>query len=100
MKITDDRPVNGSPEIAAELEKIELALREPQTDERYMQLYAAQQALAWAMNPNGFASPFATIQRGLVRPLTGDIQEDSAGYPGGSRPPRSSGSHALPQSGQ
>jgi hypothetical protein len=56
--------------IRTELDRIETALRDPQTDERYCQLYAAQQALAWAMNPSGFASPFATIQRGLVRPLS------------------------------
>jgi hypothetical protein len=64
--------------VKSELERIECALRDPQTDERYCQLYAAQQALAWAMNPSGFASPFATIQRGLVRPLT-STQEDSEG---------------------
>jgi hypothetical protein len=57
--------------IARELERLEKALGEPQTDERYCQLYAAQQALAWAVDPDGFASPYATIQRGLVRPLTG-----------------------------
>jgi hypothetical protein len=56
-------------QIQRELERIECALRDPQTDERYCQLYAAQQALAWALDPSGFASPFATIQRGLVMPL-------------------------------
>jgi hypothetical protein len=55
--------------IERELNRIEAALREPQTDERYCQLYAAQQALAWATEPDGFKSPYETIQRGLVQPL-------------------------------
>ncbi|HEY2684602.1 MAG TPA: hypothetical protein VGI93_13890 [Steroidobacteraceae bacterium] len=63
-----------------ELEKIEVALREPQTEERYIALYAAQQALCWAINPVGFESPYRTIQHGLVRPLTG-IQEAPVSYP-------------------
>lgn len=57
--------------VRTELEKIEVALREPQTDEQYTQLYAAQQALAWALSPGAFASPYQTIQSGLVQPLTG-----------------------------
>ena len=78
MKITDDRPVDGVPgniksnvpgDIQIELARIGRALREPQTDERYCQLYAAQQALAWAINSERAASPYTTIQRGLVRPL-------------------------------
>lgn len=63
-----------------ELEKIEVALREPQTEERYCALNGAQQALCWAMNPVGFASPYRTIQRGLVRPPM-DIPEEPASYP-------------------
>ena len=81
-----DRPINSA---RRELERIERALRDPQTDERYCQLYAAQQALAWAINPSGFASPYATIQRGLIRPLS-DIQEGSGGCPALRRPPQSS----------
>jgi hypothetical protein len=80
-------------QIQDELERIERGLRDPETDQRYCQLYAAQQALAWAMNPGGYASPFATIQRRLVRPLRG-TQEDLAGYPVGSCQPPSLGSHA------
>ena len=76
--------------ISEELERIERALREPQTDERYCQLYAAQQALVWALNPDAFASPYSTIQRGLVRPLKG-TQEGSEDCRGDSRLPQSSG---------
>lgn len=43
-------------------------------------LYAAQQALAWAMNPQGFASPYAMI--------TG-IREGSEDCLADSRPPLS-----------
>ena len=69
-----------------ELEKIEVALREPQTEERYCALYGAQQALCWTMNPVGFASPYRTIQRGLVRPPMADTQEEPASYPACSDP--------------
>lgn len=55
--------------IERELRRIEVALHEPQTDERYCQLYAAQQALGWALEPTGFMSPYDTIQRGRVQPL-------------------------------
>ena len=65
--------------IERELHQIERALREPQSDARYCQLYAAQQALAWALEPVGFAAPFATINAGKVTPLTG-TQEDSGDY--------------------
>lgn len=54
--------------IQRELEKVEKALREPQYAEQYDQLYAAQQALSWALDPYGFRPPFATIM---------DIREDS-----------------------
>jgi hypothetical protein len=74
--------------IRTELDRIETALRDPQTDERYCQLYAAQQALAWAMNPSGFKSLFETIQRGLVRPFR-DTQEDEVGCPSQNYLPRS-----------
>lgn len=76
-------------QIARELERIEKALREPQTDERYCQLYAAQQALAWALDPDGFASPYAAVQRGLVRPLS-CTQEEPINYPAGTGRQRSS----------
>lgn len=49
----------------------------PQTDAHYCQLYAEQQALAWALEPGGYASPLETIQEGLVQPLT-DTREGSA----------------------
>jgi hypothetical protein len=67
-----------------ELEKIEIALREPQTEDSYCALYGAQQALCWAMNPVGFA-PYRTIQRGLVRPPM-DTQGEPIGYPACSDP--------------
>jgi len=76
-------------QIQRELERIECALRDPQTDERYCQLYAAQQALAWVIDPSGFMSPFAAIQRDRVRPLR-DTREDLRDYPAcRSRPPSS-----------
>jgi hypothetical protein len=64
--------------IQRELDRLGRALRVPQTPESYAQLYAAQQALAWAMEPDGFASPFVAIARSSSEPLMG-TQEDSGG---------------------
>jgi hypothetical protein len=80
--------ISDKHQVKAELEKIEVALREPQTEERYMQMYAAQQALAWTLSPSSFASPYKTVQRGLIRPLT-DTLEGSVGYSAQSCPPLS-----------
>jgi hypothetical protein len=47
--------------VERELEKISVALREPRSAEQYAQLYAAQQALSWALEPEGFKKPYDTI---------------------------------------
>jgi hypothetical protein len=51
--------------IARELERIRAAVRERQATNshstEYRELYAAQQALAWALEPNGFRAPYDTI---------------------------------------
>jgi hypothetical protein len=47
--------------VERELEKISAALREPRIAEdtnEYQRLYAAQQALSWALEPTGFKSPY------------------------------------------
>jgi hypothetical protein len=69
--------------IQRELDSLVDALRVPQTPDNYAKLYAAQQALAWAMEPEGFASPLVAIARSSAEPVMG-IQEDSEGC---SRPP-------------
>ena len=66
--------------IDRELYRIEAALRDETHSERRQELYAAQQALSWALEPNGFASPFDAI--------TG-IQATPVGCLDESRPPRS-----------
>ena len=71
---------NTADEVKAEIERIERALREPQTADRYCQLYAAQQALVWAWDPARAAAPYRTIQLGKVQPLATDIPEGSEGY--------------------
>jgi hypothetical protein len=63
--------------IQRELDRIEVALRQPQSDNCYAELYAAQQALGWALEPTAYKSPYSMI--------TG-IQTDSAGCPSESRP--------------
>ncbi|HEU4662129.1 MAG TPA: hypothetical protein VFS63_15870 [Pseudolabrys sp.] len=47
--------------IQREIDRIGEALRHPQSGSHYAELYAAQQALAWASEPTGFASPFVMI---------------------------------------
>jgi len=54
--------------IQDELERVGRALRQAPPPERFAQLYVAQQALAWAREPSGFASPTETIARGAVWP--------------------------------
>jgi hypothetical protein len=54
------------PLLARELAQISLALRDPDNREQYSRLYAAQQALSWALEPDGFRRPYDTIK---------DIQE-------------------------
>ena len=44
--------------IERELEKIAQELREPRSADKYEQLYAAQQALSWALEPEGFKRPY------------------------------------------
>jgi hypothetical protein len=51
----------GTGFVQRELTRIAIALREASDPERYAQLYAAQQALSWALEPTGFASPFESI---------------------------------------
>jgi hypothetical protein len=47
--------------IQRELNRIEIALRQPQSRNHYAELYVAQQALAWALDPTGFAAPLTMI---------------------------------------
>ena len=62
--------------VARELDRLAVALREPQPPKRYVELYAAQQALSWSLDPENFASPLQTIQDGKVQPLTDGTQGD------------------------
>ena len=48
--------------IQRELDRIGDALRSNPQANDYDRLYAAQQALAWASDPQGFRPPFASIR--------------------------------------
>ncbi len=48
--------------IQRELDQINAKLRENPDANDYDQLYAAQQALSWAMEPTGVASPLSMIR--------------------------------------
>jgi hypothetical protein len=61
--------------VQRELDRIAGALREPQPPKRYCELYAAQQALSWALDPEHFASPVIAIAEGRIQALT-DTQGD------------------------
>lgn len=54
--------------IERELERISEAVRARQAEQsdtdEYRQLYAAQQALSWALEPIGFRAPYDTILAG------------------------------------
>lgn len=72
MRVDHPNESDNGPRIAAELLRIESALRDPQTtSERYGQLYAAQQALAWAMDESLAAAPYDVISTGKVMPPMG-----------------------------
>jgi hypothetical protein len=47
--------------VQRELDRIAIALRQAPNPECYARLYAAQQALSWALEPTGFAAPFTVI---------------------------------------
>lgn len=74
--------------IQRELGRLQGALLDPANAERYDRLYAAQQALAWAAEPEGFRSPHDMIMGAPVLPATG-IREGSEGCLGDHRPPPS-----------
>ena len=63
--------------LARELEKLSRALCENPQRDNHLELYAAQQALSWAMDPKAVKSPYEM--------LTG-IQEDSVGCSVGNHP--------------
>ena len=66
--------------IQRELDRVQRAMRDPSKGDHYDELYAAQQALVWALEPNGYASP--------VKMLTG-IPGDSEGCSAPLHPPSS-----------
>jgi hypothetical protein len=59
--------------IQRELDKIEAALDSGDlSQDAYIQLYAAQQALSWALDPTGYRSPYNTI-KGIVDDQTNGL---------------------------
>lgn len=47
--------------IQRELDRISYALTHDPSRDKYPELYAAQQALAWAMDPEGFKAPYKML---------------------------------------
>ena len=77
--------------IERELDRLEGELRGTDDRERQGLLYAAQQALKWATEPQGFAAPLDVILRGAagLQPATTDTLAETAGCLAAPRPPRS-----------
>jgi hypothetical protein len=48
-------------QIQEELDHIAGALRRAPSPERYSRLYAAQQALSWALDPTSFRAPYSAV---------------------------------------
>jgi hypothetical protein len=62
--------------VQRELNKIRRALGTPETNPEYDRLYAAQQALAWALEPDGFAFPLR-----MINVDTPEGSEDCSAHP-------------------
>lgn len=69
-----------------EMDRIRAALLEKPDEPGYDLLYAAQQALAWATDPQNFKAPYDLLM---------GIQEGSKDCSARSRLPESSGNHDL-----
>ena len=66
-----------SDRIQSELDRVSERLRQEMgAAGLYCQLYAVQQALSWALNPEGAAAPFDVIVGGKVQPLTREKKLD------------------------
>lgn len=64
----DDQPHEKAPHgagqmgfVQREIDRVNAALNKDPDGESYDRLYAAQQALSWALEPQGFKSPFDMI---------------------------------------
>ena len=55
---TEERETRKMRFIQRELDRIGEALRQPNPASRYDELYAAQQALLWALEPETFKAPY------------------------------------------
>jgi hypothetical protein len=65
--------------IQRELDKINDAIRSDKTDlEDLVKLRAAQQALAWATDPDGYKSPYNFIFKVEGKPITGEPQSETS----------------------
>lgn len=87
--------LEGSAEAAAsddviqiELEKIKVVIGDmTTTPDMFSQLYVAQQALSWVIDPESARNPLAVIQEGLVQPLVQDHAADLKAHLSSPPPP-------------
>ncbi len=67
--------------VQRELDRIGGALRQPQPNNRYAELYAAQQALLWAIEPTDFKSPYDMLVVTSTPEGSADCPEESGQSP-------------------
>jgi len=61
--------------IERELDRIAAAIADPTKEAKRGELYAAQQALKWTTEPQGFAAPFDVV---MGNPPTGTLAEPAS----------------------
>lgn len=62
-KMSDPKGTGTTGFVARELERVGVALQGATDPKLYAELYAVQQALIWATDPNNFASPMDAIKK-------------------------------------
>jgi hypothetical protein len=69
--------------IQREMDRIARGLREPQPQDKQRELYVAQQALAWALDPSCYRAPTDLIAGNPIQAVTGTPAGtgDCRGYP-------------------
>jgi len=74
--------------IQRELDRLAIEMKAPVNSEKFGQLYAAQQALSWALEPSNLAAPCEVIRSGRASRISG-TPEGSEGCLAHHHPPQS-----------
>lgn len=69
-KLTNEKGRTTMSFIKRELDRVTTAMQGADTNDQYVQLYAAQQALSWALDPEAAAAPLEVILSGRAERVT------------------------------